>query len=326
VPGLLVGAGTTRFVYGLRQNPYALRLDLRAGYGTDAGALAGEIVGDIRKENSATHLQFRGYASGADVHRFYGFGNEIRTVGSTSFPKVYGDEYQLSTTLGWRLARRLTAQLGPVVNYSSTDFSRGGLIRELRPYGSGQFGEVGAVAGLTFDSRDTAAAPARGAHLVARGQVYPPVWDVGSTFGSLHAEAATYLTAPVGLRPTLALRVAGTRVWGSFPYQEAAFIGGHGTVRGLYSDRYAGDASAYGNAELRLPLAKFNFVLPAELGVFGLADIGRVWLDGESSNTWHSALGGGLSIAYLNRKNTLTLAVARGDGRTALYLRSGFMF
>jgi len=322
---LVIGAATTRFAYGFRRNPYAFRLDVRAGYGTDAGALAGEVRGDLRKENSATHLQFRGYGSGADVRRFYGFGNETPS-GSTSFNKVYGDEYQLSTTVGWSIAPQLTAQTGLLLNYSSTDFRRGGLIRELRPYGSGEFGEAGAVVGLNFDSRDTAAAATRGALLLAEGHVYPPVWDVTSTFGSLHAEAATYLTAPIGLRPTLALRVAGTRVWGSFPYQEAAFMGGHGTVRGMYADRYSGDASANGNAELRFPVTKFNFVVPAELGVFGLADIGRVWLDGESSNTWHSAMGGGLSIAYLNRKNTLTLTVARGDGRTALYLRSGFMF
>jgi hypothetical protein len=43
-------------------------------------------------------------------------------------------------------------------------------------------------------------------------------------------------------------------VWGQVPFQEAAFIGGASTVRGLYSDRYAGDASAYGNAELRFHL------------------------------------------------------------------------
>jgi hypothetical protein len=324
--GTLVGAGATLFEYGFRHDPYALRLNFRLGYGIDAGEFGSEITGDLRRENSATHIQFRGYASGADVHRFYGFGNETSRPASTGINKVYGDTYQLSTTLGWSLGRNLIAQAGPVLKYSSTDFGQEGLIRDLRPYGSGEFGELGAAAGLSFDSRDTIAAPTRGAHLVAEGHVYPALLDVRSTFGSLHGEAATYLTVPMGLRPTLALRLAGTQIWGAFPYQEGAFVGGQGTVRGLYSYRFIGNASAYGNAELRLPLTKFDLLAPGELGVFGLADVGRVWLDGESSNTWHSAFGGGVSIAYLNRKNTVTVSVARGDGRTALYLRTGFMF
>ena len=319
--GAIIGAGATLLDYGFRRNPYAFRLNFRGGYGTDAGAFAGEISGDLRRENSATHFLFRGYASGADVRRFFGFGNETPRTGSNNFNKVYGDAYQLATALGWSMGRYLTARLGPVLKYSSTNFNRAGLIRALRPYGSGQFGELGGELGLSFDSRDTVAAAARGAHIAVEGHVYPSVWDVTSTFGEAHAEAATYLTAPISLRPTLALRAAGKRVWGSFPFQEAAFIGGLETVRGLESYRFQGHASAYGNVELRLPVSKFNFIAPGELGVFGLADVGRVWAEGESSDKWHSAVGGGLSIAYLNRRNTVTVAVARGERRTAVYLR-----
>jgi len=66
--------------------------------------------------------------------------------------------------------------------------------------------------------------------------------------------------------------------------------------------------------------------VPGELGLFGLTDVGRVWLAGESSSLWHKTFGGGLWFAYLNRRNTVTLALAHGEGRTAFYLRSGFMF
>jgi hypothetical protein len=324
--GALIGAGATLLDYGFRRNPHAFRLDFRGGYGTDASAFAGEISGDLRRENSATQFLFRAYASGADVRRFFGFGNETPRTGPSNFYKVYGDEYQLSTALGWSMGRYLTARLGPVVKYSRTDFSRGGLIGVLHPYGSGDFGELGGELGLSFDSRDTVAAPARGAHIAVEGHVYPSVWDVTSTFGEAHGEAATYLTAPISLRPTLALRAAGKRVWGSFPLQEAAFIGGLETVRGLDAYRFQGHASAYGNVELRVPVSKLDLLAPGELGVFGLADVGRVWVEGESSDKWHTAFGGGLSIAYLNRRNTVTVAVARGERRTALYLRSGFMF
>ncbi len=142
----------------------------------------------------------------------------------------------------------------------------------------------------------------------------------------MHGEVATYLTAPMPLQPTLALRVGGKKVWGTFPFHEAAFIGGESTVRGFHEQRFAGDASLYGNAELRLFLSKFFVLLPGEFGVFGLGDVGRVYLDGETSDKWHRAFGGGIWFAYLNRRNTLSVAIADSDERTGVYVRAGFMF
>jgi hypothetical protein len=324
--GTVLGVGVTRFGYGFRRNPYALRLDLRSGYAINAGAFASEIRADLRQENSETHFLFRGLALQGDTRRFFGFGNQTPFTSSNTFYRTFQHQYQVSAAVGWSLARHLTAQAGPVLKYSTSDFNQATLLSEVRPYGSGRFGELGAQAALTFDSRDTAAAPTRGAHVTVGGSLYPALWDVTSTFGELHGEAATYLSARLPLRPTLALRAGGKRVWGTHPFQEGAYIGGGTTVRGLYTGRFLGDASAYGNAELRLRLTSFNIFAPGEMGVFGLGDVGRVWLTGESSNTWHTAFGGGLWFAYLNRSNTVSVALAHGDGRTTVYLRTGFMF
>jgi hypothetical protein len=67
-------------------------------------------------------------------------------------------------------------------------------------------------------------------------------------------------------------------------------------------------------------------VLPTQLGVFGLADAGRVFLKGESSDTWHTAFGGGFSLSYLEQAHTLSVALASGDERTAVYVQAGFGF
>ncbi len=324
--GALIGTSTTLFTYGFRRDPYASRSDLLVGYGTTAGRFGGTFGHDFRLENRTTHLLVDVLASGADVRHFYGLGNNTARIESKSFYNVYGDQYRISAAVGWLLAPRLTAQLGPVVTYSSTDFSRGGLISQERPYGSGEFGGLAGQAGLDYDTRDAAAAATRGVHLAVRGRFYPAVWDVQSTFGQLEAEASTYLTASVALRPTLALRAGGQRVWGTFPYQTAAHIGGARTVRGLPSYRYQGDASAFGNAELRVPVSRLNLLAPFELGVFGLADAGRVWVSGESSDTWHSAFGGGISLAFLAASNTVTATIAHGEGQTGFYLATGFAF
>jgi hemolysin activation/secretion protein len=142
----------------------------------------------------------------------------------------------------------------------------------------------------------------------------------------VHAEARTYLSVKTALAPTLAFRAGAKKLWGQYPFFESAFIGGASTVRLGRVNRYAGDASAYGSAELRLALARFELILPAQLGIFGLADAGRVFVEGESSDTWHSAFGGGLSLSYLQRAYTFSVAVAKGDERTAVYVQAGYGF
>ena len=94
----------------------------------------------------------------------------------------------------------------------------------------------------------------------------------------------------------------------------------------LFRSRFAGDAAVYANAELRLFLTRFDIVIPGDFGVFGLGDVGRVYLEGESSDVWHGAAGGGVWFSFLDRANTMSVAVAKSDERTAVYVRAGFGF
>jgi hypothetical protein len=87
-----------------------------------------------------------------------------------------------------------------------------------------------------------------------------------------------------------------------------------------------GDAAVYGQTEVRLPLSRATLVVPGTLGVFGLADVGRVHLEGESSDVWHAGFGAGLWFAWLGGGKVASLAVARGSERTTLNVRVGAAF
>ena len=136
----------------------------------------------------------------------------------------------------------------------------------------------------------------------------------------------------MSLQPTLALRLGGKQVFGKYPFHEAAFIGGGGlsgsdaTVRGFRSQRFAGDSCLYGNAELRFRLSEIYLVVPGEIGIFGLSDIGRIYLEGETSDTWHTAFGGGLWFSFLDRTYTFTAALASSEEELSFYIRAGFFF
>jgi hypothetical protein len=253
-------------------------------------------------------------------------GNETRVTRSKEYYRVTQDQYRVEPSLRLPLASRLTLTVGPALTYVSTDNRPSRFLATVNPYGAGDFGELGARAALRFDSRDRATAATRGLNLEVSGAVHPAWWDVKETFGEVAGETRFFLSPSMPLDPTLAFRAGGRKLWGKYPYFEAAFIGGPETVRLGRENRFAGDASAYGSAELRVRLGRSMIIVPTDFGVFGLADAGRVWLENESSDTWHEALGGGVWFGFLSRANTLSLAVAASDERTSFYVRAGFGF
>ena len=68
------------------------------------------------------------------------------------------------------------------------------------------------------------------------------------------------------------------------------------------------------------------FFEAASLGVYGLGDAGRVSRNGERSDRWHGALGGGIWFALLDRSSTMTITYAAAEERSKVYLQAGFHF
>jgi hypothetical protein len=341
--GVFLGGGAVVYAYGFRKVPYKYRLTLRAGYALSAARGRAEV--ELFSPSLAYNLQgtMLVRASGIETLNFYGFGNGTPEV-PDDVARLEQQQYQLVPSLTVLLVRpegraattvlagaggapSLALSFGPVVKVSRTEADPEQVVGQVRPLGINTFAQVGLTAGLRFDSRDRLLYPSRGLVLAATGRLYPPVLTVEEPFGRLEAEARAYLT-PGGAAhaPTFAFRVGAEKVWGDFPFFEAAFVGGPQTVRGFHDQRFAGDASAYGSGELRLPLTRYSLIVPGELGVFGFADAGRVFTDADPSDRWHVGVGGGIWLSLLDRANTVSLAVARSRERLSLYASAGFGF
>lgn len=324
--GVLFLAGLQSHGYGFRKDPWADEQTLRIGYATRAGAFGVDYKGEFRRENSRTFTRLYAVASGLDFLHFYGFGNETKATYDEDFYKVKHTEYILEPALVWPLGRHGSATARVSAQYAKTD-AGSGLLDQIGPlYGTGDFFEVGPGAGLAIDTRDSDKVPTRGFRASIDATFFPPLGGVESTFGEAHGEAVWYQPIHVLSTPTLALRAGGKRVWGDVPYHEAAYIGGSGTLRGFPRQRFVGDASMFGNAELRIPISRLYIFVPGSFGIYGLCDAGRVFLDGESSNRWHVAGGGGLWFIFLNPANTVSVSVASGDEGTRVYIHSGLAF
>jgi len=349
--GALVGGGIDTQAFGFRREPYASRHIIRAAFVSADTTFRADYKAEFHFENTGLSLGWYAYASGAEASRFFGFGNETSDGGNqnSNFFKAKQLQYSFTPSVSIPLARNLTFSVGPTIKYASSQKKQDvTLINAQQPYGYGTFGEVGATGVLDLDARVEASKapggvalrslgyPRAGGELRVVGQVWPKAWDVTGTFGSVEGNAAAYLTPGGDKAPTLALRAGGKKVFGSYPYFEAAYLGGglggfgpaagDEPVRGLQRHRYAGDAAVYGNADLRIYVSRFNILVPGTWGILGFGDIGRVYYNLESSNKWHKGYGGGLWFAWLDRANTLSVSYARSEGHNGIYARAGFAF
>ena len=326
--GLVYGGGINLVRYGFRKYPYDHQISLWLESATVPGDVRGAAAIDFRRERGGIHPMLWFQGSGLEVTRYYGQGNETvrpTTNAGAEFFRAEHTRYRVEALLAAEIGYHGGIEFGPVIQYSRTDRDPSRFVAAAGEYGTGDFGQVGAGVRVGFDTRDNAGAPRRGLRLHVDGNVYPGLWDVDGAFGDVNAEVATYLGFDAPMQPVLALRAGGKKVFGTYPFFESAFLGGFENLRGFDQQRFAGDAAAWGSAELRLRVARVNVLVPGDIGILGLGDVGRVWADGESSDTWHGAFGAGLWFALIDASTTISLSIADGE-RTGVYVKAGFGF
>jgi hypothetical protein len=331
--GFKLGAGNAWYDYGFRKKPYASKIGLSGAVST-ALKFDARLTSDFRFENSRAFMMGQLFANSFDVLHFYGFGNDAPAVSRDS-AKVDRTVAALELAVGSFPGTSTSFAIGPVISYSQTGANEGRLIGEIPDlYGGGDFWQTGAFARFDWDSRRnirikwTGEVPdLTGAALTAQGRAYPAWVDAVEAYGWLSGELRGYLELPLFKEATHgAARIGGKKIWGAFPWYDAAFIGGPQSVRGWVASRFAGDASAYASAELRIHLLDGHFLMPSMWGLLGFADVGRVWVGGESPGGEHWGFGGGLWWGLLGTKNIVSLEVGVSEEDTTLYFEWAFAY
>jgi hypothetical protein len=313
-PGLIVGAGFDTKGRGFRKYPWSTSHTFEGAWATGVSKPFVDYVGAFRRQNSSLHFALNARFSGIEQLRYYGLGNE--TDYDSSRRETYEiSDYQteifpaivLSNDKGSRFA------IGPYLQYSdSSGTDPETVLGQEQPRGFGKFGHVGFRTEAAYDSREPDDVFARGIEVRAKGKYSPRAWDAQQAFGSIDGRFAAHL--PTGSRLVWNFFAGGKKVWGGYPFFEAAYVENR-TTTGYNWNRFAGDAALYGGASLDVILGKMRNVVPGDVGVSFFTDVGRVYLSGEDSSKWHPAYGAGVFYAPFRRTSLYGLKVGVNDDR-----------
>ncbi|MGB5820262.1 MAG: metallophosphoesterase [Saonia sp.] len=86
----------------------------------------------------------------------------------------------------------------------------------------------------------------------------------------------------------------------NFFFYHAPSIGGSNGLRGFRDERFSGKSYFYHSSDLKLKLKRYiTAVSPVTIGIYGGFDYGRVWVENDESNIWHTSQGVGLWVSSL---------------------------
>ena len=278
-PAVMLGVGFTHQTWGFRKSPYSSLQAVQLQYSTGRNAFKFSYDGEFRRENSNLYFVVDAQASGLENLNYFGFGNQSSSAvpegSGESFYDADSDTYEPFLSSWWAPTRTLEFYAGP--DAELTDTAQSGFIGsdqptawassarwESRPASTSTRAGTPGPARSATSSAPTATARS-GARLKAEGQYYPDAWDANG-FGGVEGTLRGYLA---GRRAMLAARVGGRKVWGEYPWFEAAFVGGSKSLRGYRKNRFAGDESLYGSVEARLWLFKGRLIAPGRWGCSG---------------------------------------------------------
>ena len=162
----------------------------RAGYAFGETSGRFDYTGEFNRENSRDSFSLRAAASGVEVLRFYGFGNETVETADQDFYKAPENQVLVYPSYTWGLARNTALTLGPVGRYSKPRGDDPTFVDSAPVYGRDEFGQVGAHAALILDGRDNPQYPRKGA---SSPSVAPP----GPRPGTFRAPTARSTGTPM---------------------------------------------------------------------------------------------------------------------------------
>ncbi|MEN7551635.1 BamA/TamA family outer membrane protein [Rapidithrix thailandica] len=355
--GLFVGGGVLLKTHGFRKAPYKQKHELKGNIAPKTSSFSfvyqGEFIEVIKKWDFLLKAEVM-YPSFVDY--FYGLGNETLNERDMKGKRYYTVRYNQIQLFPRLRKRMLNDQFEWILGgyYRSielrdeqTEFPNRYIYNEHRvQIGEGAIERIlgdekhymGFYTQLLFDNRNSEFMPTRGvtasflAGRVLETNGSSEMKDV--KYNYFTGSFSLYLSLGDRFKTTLASRVGGGINEGNYQQlYQGNRLGGSSTLRGYRRMRFAGDKSFYWNNELRFKIFNLrSLLLNAEVGLNGIYDQGRVWVENDpstpdgKSDKWHRGYGGGVWMAPFNAAVIAVDFTHSEEEDLIANLRLGFMF
>jgi hypothetical protein len=180
--------------------------------------------------------------------------------------------------------------------------------------------------GISVDTRSNKVMPIGGITARADIEYFSAIESFSKGFTRISGEWSFYISAKLPSTLVIGNRVGVAHNIGDTEFFNANTLGGLSNLRGYRRTRFYGETSFYHNFDVRLKLFSFrSYIFPGQFGILGFHDVGRVWVDGENSDKWHTGKGGGIWISPLNSA-VIALNYGIGEDENLIVVNLGFFF
>ncbi len=307
--GILIGAGLRYTRKGFRKTPWASVQQVIASHAFATNAFHIRYQGEWKDVIGKADIVVNADAFAPDnKQNFFGRGNETQFIKVADYKSYYRarfDLYTASALLRW--GGKTNISIGPAAQLYQfeADDNKGRFISNtslLNSYDSSTLANAKAHAGIVIkmigDMRDRTLFTTSGAYVNITLQSYAGLNSYSKPFTQLIPSVSLYHNLNGKKSIVVADRIGGGISWGKTTFYQSLFLDGKDNLMGYRQYRFAGQYSLYNNFEVRIKLLNINgYLLPGELGMIGLYDIGRVWEKDDTSHKWHNGTGGGFYFA-----------------------------
>ncbi|MCB7482043.1 metallophosphatase [Christiangramia sediminis] len=304
--GFSLGVNNTYTLKGLVRNPFTARHNVTANYffatqGFDIG-YSGEFAHILHNWNLGLDAY---YSSPNFVINYFGTGNDTEYDQDTErdFNRVRLQQWRFAPSLIYRKNEKVNFNVKAIIESMETSYDEGRLVGQAFDPTNDVFDSqlyAGGEVNYNYFNKDRVAFPSRGIELDLTAGYKTNIDENDNKFGYIRPMLSLNYPLHESGFAALATKIGGEAILGdNYEFYHGAMLGGGNmnSLRGYRNERFNGKYAFYQNIDLRSGITQFRTdFIPIRLGASLGFDYGRVWVDDDESNDWHTNYGGSIFI------------------------------
>jgi hypothetical protein len=301
---LYVGINYKILTHGWRKEPFKASHKFDARYSLSQKAVSFIYEGMLTDQVGKWDLNLYGNYDAIRWTNYFGLGNEtLMETDNRNYYRMRSREIHAWVGLSRGIGKKFYIEWGPLFQQvklieDPDRFLSKGETHSPTVYEPVNYGGIKLHARL--DTRDDQVVATRGWVITADADYIRNLDEPSKDVSHYRLGVQTYIPL---FTPRLVahLRTGGSMMTGDPVFYQYNSVGGSQVLRGYPRDRFRGNTTFYSSNELQYLFNIRSGIFNGKMGILGLYDIGRVWLDGEDSDEWHWGYGGGIMLAPFNK-------------------------